>query len=108
MEHAATWLPSWLQQLDFTANLLKRKRTYSEAPSETANRHLEVSPFSGEPVGWIIENVGPNMLVFASDYTLPEGTGNPIGKFERTMESGDQASMDKFYHGNMLEVMGVA
>ena len=31
MEHAATWLPSWLQQLDFTANLLKRKRTFAEA-----------------------------------------------------------------------------
>ena len=51
MEHAATWLPSWLQQLDFTTNLLKRKRTFAEAPSETAKRHLKVSPFAGEPVG---------------------------------------------------------
>ncbi|HAH79794.1 MAG TPA: hypothetical protein DCL88_01115 [Gammaproteobacteria bacterium] len=108
MEHAATWLPSWLQQLDFTANLLKRKRTFAEAPSETAKRHLKVSPFAGEPVGWIIENVGPDMLVFASDYPHPEGTGNPIAKFERTMENCDQATMDKFYHGNMLEVMSVA
>ena len=108
MEHAATWLPSWLQQLDFTANLLKRKRTFAEAPSETAKRHLKVSPFAGEPVGWIIENVGPDMLVFASDYPHPEGTGNPIAKFERTMEDCDQATMDKFYHGNMLEVMSVA
>ena len=38
----------------------------------------------------------------------PEGTGNPIAKFERTMENCDQATMDKFYHGNMLEVMSVA
>ncbi|MGB1539170.1 MAG: amidohydrolase family protein, partial [Pseudomonadales bacterium] len=32
MEHAATWLPSWLQQMDFTAHLLKRSRRFSEPP----------------------------------------------------------------------------
>ena len=108
MEHAATWLPSWLHQLDFTASLMKRKRKFVEAPSETARRHLKVSPFAGEPVGWIIDNIGPDMLVFASDYPHPEGTSNPIAKFERTMENCDQLTMDKFYHGNMLDVMNVA
>ncbi|MEE3174127.1 MAG: amidohydrolase family protein, partial [Pseudomonadota bacterium] len=108
MEHAATWLPSWLHQLDFTASLMKRKRKFVEAPSETARRHLKVSPFAGEPVGWIIDNIGPDMLVFASDYPHPEGTSNPIAKFERTMKGCDQATMDKFYYGNMLDVMNVA
>ena len=64
--------------------------------------------FAGEPVGWIIDNIGPDMLVFASDYPHPEGTSNPIAKFERTMENCDQLTMDKFYHGNMLDVMNVA
>lgn len=108
MEHAASWLPSWLHQLDFTANLLKRSRKFAEAPSVTAKRCLKVSPFAGEPVGWIIDNVGPDMLVFASDYPHPEGTSDPIAKFERTMENCDQATMDKFYHGNVLDVMNVA
>ena len=35
----------------------------------------------------------------------PEGTGSPIAKFERIMENWDQATLDKFYHGNMPEVM---
>ena len=105
MEHAATWLPSWLHQLDFTAHLFKRRREFEEAPSETAKRHIKVSPFADEPVGWIIENIGPDMLVFASDYPHPEGTGNPIAKFERNMPNCDAVTMDKFYHGNMLELM---
>ncbi|MDA9282595.1 amidohydrolase [Pseudomonadales bacterium] len=108
MEHAAYWLPSWLHQLDFTANLLKRSRKFAEAPSVTAKRHIKVSPFAGEPVGWIIDNVGPDMLVFASDYPHPEGTNDPIGKFERTMTDCDAETMDKFYFGNMLDLMGLS
>ena len=108
MEHAATWLPSWLHQLDFTAHMFKRRREFPEAPSVTAKRHIKVSPFPDEPVGWIIDNVGPDMLCFASDYPHPEGTGDPIGKFERNMPGCDQETMDKFYFGNMLELMNVA
>ena len=104
MEHAAFWLPSWLNGIDYTAKLFRRR---GEAPSETARRHLKISPFAGEPVGWIIENVGPEMLVFASDYPHPEGTGDPIAKFEATMTDCDEATMDAFYHGNMEELMGI-
>ena len=108
MEHAATWVPSWLKQMDFTAHLNKRHRQFAEPPSETAKKHIKFSPFADEPVGWIIEQVGPDMLVFASDYPHPEGTGNPIAKFERNMPNCDQATFDKFYFGNTLDLMGLA
>lgn len=104
MEHAAFWLPSWLHGLDYTAKLF---RTKGEKPSEIARRHLKVSPFAGEPVGWIIDQVGPEMLVFASDYPHPEGTSDPIAKFEATMTGCDEATMAAFYHGNMEEVLGI-
>ncbi|MCZ6643001.1 MAG: amidohydrolase family protein [Gammaproteobacteria bacterium] len=107
MEHGAFWVPSWLQALDYTATLFKRKREFSELPSETAKKHLKFSPFAGEPVGWIIENVGKEMIVFASDYPHPEGTSDPIRKFEAAMSNCDEATMDAFYHGNMEELMGI-
>lgn len=107
MEHGAFWVPSWLQALDYTATLFKHKREFSELPSETAKKHLKFSPFAGEPVGWIIENVGREMIVFASDYPHPEGTSDPIRKFEAAMSNCDQATMDAFYHGNMEELMGI-
>lgn len=108
MEHAGFWLPSWLKSLDYTAGLFKRQRKFSELPSDTARQRIKVSPFAGEPVGWIIDNVGPEMLVFASDYPHPEGTSDPIRKFESTMQQCDSKTMDAFYYGNMANLMGLA
>lgn len=108
MEHGAFWVPSWLQALDFTANSMRRFAPLPEMPSETVRRHLKFAPFAGEPLGWIIKNIGPEMLVFASDYTHPEGTSDPIGKFEATMEDCDQKTLDAFYYGNMAEMLGIS
>ncbi len=105
MEHAASWLPSWLQTLDFTASSFKRHRKFSEKPSETVRNRIKVAPFAGENIGWIIDQVGPDMLVFASDYPHPEGTADPIAKFEATMTQCDEATMDAFYYGNMAKIM---
>ena len=105
MEHGAFWVPSWLRALDFAANSLKRFAPMKTMPSETVRQHLKFAPFAGEPIGWIIQNVGPELLVFASDYTHPEGTSDPIGKFEATMTDCDQKTMDAFYYGNMAELM---
>ena len=108
MEQGCIWLPGWLKMLDFTANVFKRLRSFTEMPSETARRHIKVAPFAGEPVGWVIEQVGPDMLVYASDYPHPEGSGDPIGKFEETMPGCDQATLEAFYFGNMAAVKGLA
>ena len=59
----------------------------------------------GEPVGWIIENVGPEMLVFASDFPHPEGTSDPIRKFEATMSGCDAETLAAFYRGNIASFM---
>jgi predicted TIM-barrel fold metal-dependent hydrolase len=106
MEHAAFWLPSWLKSIEYTTSLFKRKRSFSELPIDTAHNRLKIAPFAGEPVGWIIDNVGSDLLVFASDYPHPEGTSDPIAKFEATMTECDEATMDKFYFRNMAELMG--
>lgn len=66
-----------------------------------------VSPFPGEPLDWIIANTGPEMLVYASDYPHPEGTSDPIHKFEAKMGCCAKATMDAFYHGNMEQLMGI-
>ena len=108
MEHGAFWVPSWLQAIDYTARTFRHRREFSRKPSETARQHLKFSPFAGEPVGWIIDNIGPDMLCFASDYPHPEGTADPIGKFEAQMRDCDEATMDAFYHGNMAQLMGIS
>jgi len=108
MEQGAIWLPGWLKMIDFTANVFKRLNKLDEMPSITARRHIKVAPFAGEPVGWVIEQVGPEMLVFASDYPHPEGSGDPIGKFEESMPNCDEATLRAFYYNNMADVLGIA
>ena len=78
-----------------------------EMPSETIRRCLKFAPFAGEPLGWIIENVGPDLLVFPSDYTHPEGTSDPIGKFEATMTDCDPSTLEAFYRDNMAAWIGL-
>jgi predicted TIM-barrel fold metal-dependent hydrolase len=105
MEHGAFWLPSWLKAIDFAASALKRPGPQGTLPSEVARKRLRVSPFAGEPVGWIIENVGPDLLVFASDFPHPEGTSDPIQKLEATMPDCDEAVMKAFYRENIATFM---
>ncbi len=107
MEHAAFWVPSWMHGLDYTAKLFRGRSKIRQQPSEYVRQHLKFSPFAGEPVGWIIENAGAELFCFASDYPHPEGTSDPIAKFEATMTNCDQATMDAFYHGNMQDLMGL-
>jgi len=110
MEHGAFWLPSWLRALDFAGGVGASMGRSGEParPSDLAKNRIRVSPFAGEPVGWILENVGPEMLVFASDFPHPEGTSDPIRKFEATMSECDAATMAAFYRGNMAAFMGLA
>jgi uncharacterized protein len=111
MEFGAVWVPSWLQSMDVGLDVFKVFQTHlmerDVPPSQTAKKHLKFAPFAGEPLGWITEQIGSEMLVFASDYPHPEGTSDPIKKFEATMQDCDQAVMDAFYHGNMEDVLGL-
>ncbi|NRA02087.1 MAG: amidohydrolase family protein [Myxococcales bacterium] len=112
MEHGCVWLPSWLRAIDTAAHSLRKLQPQLAdrelRPSEVVRRSLRFAPFAGEPLGWVIENVGPELLVFGSDYPHPEGTSNPIERFEATLTNCDQATLDAFYYGNMESVMGEA
>jgi predicted TIM-barrel fold metal-dependent hydrolase len=111
MEFGSVWLPSWLRSMDVGHDVFKifqpNLRERDIPPSEYAKRHLKFSPFAGEPLGWITEQVGSDLLVFGSDYPHPEGTSDPIGKFEATMQDCGPETMDKFYFRNMQDVMGI-
>jgi len=111
LEHGAVWLPSWLQTIDMAAHTFRMQSRFKERtadPSDYARKHLKFAPFAHEPVGWIVESIGVDMLVFGSDYPHPEGTSNPIERFEKSMAGCDEATFDAFYHGNMQEVMGLS
>jgi hypothetical protein len=66
---------------------------------------VKFTPFPNEPVGWIIENSGAEMLLFSTDYPHPEGTKDPIGRFEATMGQVSEQAKERFYSRNFAEMM---
>ena len=110
IEQGAGWVVSWLNHLDYALRAFRRTeeplRRLADKPSEYVRRHLKFTPFPGEPVGWMIDQAGPELFMFSSDYPHPEGGKDPLAKFEETLTSTTSADAEKFYFSNMVELIG--
>jgi predicted TIM-barrel fold metal-dependent hydrolase len=53
----------------------------------------------------MIKEAGPDLFMFSTDYPHPEGTKDPLGRFERTMTDVDDSAKDKFYRSNFEAMM---
>jgi predicted TIM-barrel fold metal-dependent hydrolase len=109
IEQGAGWVVSWLRQLDYGQRAFKRTeeplRKLQLTPSEYVRRHLKFTPFPGEPVGWMIEQAGPELFMFSSDYPHPEGGRDPLAKFKEALWTTDRDAQSRFYHRNMAELL---
>lgn len=110
IEYGAYWVPGWLRQMDMGARSFGRTDPYlqnlSAKPSEIIRRQVKFTPFPGEDAGYLIRDSGADLYMFSSDYPHPEGTNDPIGRFERTFGDLDEADRDAFYRANFEEMMG--
>lgn len=112
IEQGAGWAVSWMRHLDDAHRAFRRTeeplRRLELTPSEYVHRHLKFTPFCGEPVGWMIEQAGTDLFMFSTDYPHPEGGRDPLAKFEENLTTIDDAAKDRFYAGNMAELLGHA
>jgi uncharacterized protein len=110
IEQGAGWVVSWLRRLDNAVRSFSRTepplRRLAMKPSEYVDQHLKFTPFAGEPVGWMIEQAGPRLFMFSSDYPHPEGGRDPLGKFEATLDGVGEADKERFYASNFAEMIG--
>ena len=106
VELGANWVPATLMNLDMGVSLLgKFDRSLKELslkPSEYFQRQVRVAPLHTEDTGWILRNVGKDILMFNTDYPHPEGGSDPFGSFERSLDAVNPTSeeLDHFYHKN--------
>ena len=111
IELSAAWVVSWLRQLDQAQFLWgKGDETLAKLPmkpSEYVHRNLFFTPFFGEPVGWMIEQGGEDLFLFSSDYPHREGTTDPIGHFEGTLDGVSASARESFYFKNYIRMMGL-
>ena len=79
-------MPSWMRQMesafDAFARHEERLQALSLRPSEYVRRQIRFTPYPTEDVGWIIEQAGPEVCLFSSDYPHVEGGRRPIERFE--------------------------
>lgn len=110
IEQGAGWVVSWLHHLDYAQRAFRRTeeplRRLEGKPSEYVRRHLKFTPFPGEPVGWMMEQAGSELFMFSTDFPHPEGGRDPLAKFEETLERTGKSERERFYAGNMAELMG--
>ena len=89
IEQGAIWVPSWMRQMesafDAFARHEERLQALSMRPSEYVRRQIRCTPYPTEDVGWIIEQAGPEVCLFSSDYPHVEGGRRPIERFEASL-----------------------
>ena len=109
IEQGAMWVVPWLRRLDICqATFYKTEPTLSsltERASDYVHRQLWFTPFPTEPVGWMTEQCGDDLFLFSSDYPHPEGTKNPIERFEAAMRDMTDVQRDRFYRRNYADMM---
>jgi len=110
IEQGAMWVVPWLKRLDIAQGTFRRTEPVLDLPqkaSEYIRRQVKFTPFTTEPVGWMIEQSGEELFLFSSDYPHPEGGRDPIARFEASLEGRSAEAKTRFYSGNYAEMMGL-
>ena len=110
IEQGAIWVPSWMRQMESAFDAFHRHedrvRSLKLRPSDYVRRHMRFTPYPTEDVGWIIEQAGPEVCMFSSDYPHVEGGRRPIERFEASLGTATETIRQAFYTDNFLDLMG--
>ena len=110
IELGAGWVPSWMRFMDSgVAAFMKgeeRLKRLSAKPSDIVRRQFRVTPYPHEPTGWIIENTGPEVCLFSSDFPHVEGGRNPLKRFNEALDGISEENQGRFYRDNFIDIMG--
>jgi predicted TIM-barrel fold metal-dependent hydrolase len=110
IELGASWVPSWMRFMDAGADAFRkgeaRLKKLSMKPSEFVRRQVRVTPYPHEDAGWIIKNAGEEVCLFSSDFPHVEGGRNPLKRFDDSVAGLSAGTVERFYAGNFVDLMG--
>ena len=106
------WLPEWMRRLDrgrnFAAQMGGERWPHPLKPSEYARRHILVSPLEMDPVLDVVDAIGPEMIVFSSDYPHPEGGKDARARFASQLADRlDAGAQARFFGGAAAEALAI-
>jgi len=108
-EHGIDWITPATFRMDAMAKpglspLLIGTYKWPLSPAEYVGRNIRVTPL---PVAHELPNATleflPEVPVFSSDYPHFEGSGNPIGHYDKELASITDAARSSFLGGNLAE-----
>lgn len=99
---------SWIEPLQKSLKDLYKKmpQDFPEHPIEAMRRCIHISPFWEEDFGRIAELLGPERVLFGSDYPHPEGLAEPVRFAEEIGHLGDPL-LRRVMGDNLARLMNV-
>jgi predicted TIM-barrel fold metal-dependent hydrolase len=112
IELGATWVPGLLRNVDHAFRSFSKfepaLQELSLLPSEYLRRQVRFTPFPFEDTAWLIEQCGPDLFMFSTDYPHPEGGRRPFEAFGDAVEGFDEPTRERFFWRNGAELLGLA
>ena len=103
IENGGTWVKPLVDGLESIYK--KMPQEFEEHPVNTFRRNVYVNPFWEDALEGLVDIMGPERLLFGSDYPHPEGLGNPISFADDLPESLSQQDAARIMGGNLQELL---
>jgi predicted TIM-barrel fold metal-dependent hydrolase len=81
--------------------------SFDEDPVKAFKRNVYVAPFHEDDISELIDAVGPDHLLFGSDFPHPEGLAEPRSYVERLPEDLPHDVVAGIMGGNLARIMRV-
>jgi predicted TIM-barrel fold metal-dependent hydrolase len=104
VENGSGWVRPLLDDLARSYHFAPQE--FDEDPVEVFKRNIYVHPFHEEDPAGLIELLGPDHVLFGSDFPHPEGMSDPI-TFVDDLAGLDAEVVRKVMGGNLARLMGV-
>jgi predicted TIM-barrel fold metal-dependent hydrolase len=110
IENGSNWLKALYKTVDKAAAMGRRGPMIGGAlpahPSQALAEHLWVSPFPEDDIIELMETVGPEHILFGSDYPHPEGLREP-GDYVGRLAGCDAHTARRVLRDNTAELLGI-
>ncbi len=106
IENGGTWVGPLLKEFEGVHK--KMPQEFTEHPVETFRRCVYVNPFWEDRLAELIDVIGPERVLFGSDYPHPEGLANPVGYIDDLPDGLAQSDVARIMGGNLRDLLGVA
>ena len=112
-EFGLAWVASWIDRIGPVTRdgrptaLAGLGWSLQRTPEEYLARNIRFSPLCGQRVDKFIDEVGPGLVVFATDYPHPEGSVTAFEEFTEQLASDrfDDRTRAGFFGGTMEELL---